>query len=195
MSPQAPARPRRRPLPAAVPALVDLLQYRWSVPVLGAFHAAGGGARFAGLMRRLGVGRGSLARTLEHLVARGWIEPNPGYGHPLRPEYRWTPAGRPLAAWCARLHARLERSGLTDDALRKWPLPVVLVLAGGPERFGALKAGLPGITARALTLALERLEQAGLVRRRVEPGRPPRVTYLLERRGRALAPFLADLPS
>ncbi|WP_337870049.1 winged helix-turn-helix transcriptional regulator [Meiothermus sp.] len=45
-----------------------------------------------------------------------------------------------------------------DIALRKWTLPVLLALAQGHTRFSGLQAALPGITSRALALALRDLE-------------------------------------
>ncbi|RMF69024.1 MAG: transcriptional regulator [Alphaproteobacteria bacterium] len=63
----------------------------------------------------------------------------------------------------------------------------------GPQRFLALKRAIPGISARLLTDRLRRLEEAGLVWRRVEPTRPPRVTYGLTDKGLELRAALTAL--
>lgn len=45
----------------------------------------------------------------------------------------------------------------------RWALLVVRELMFGPRRFGALRAGLPGVSANVLTQRLAELETAGLV--------------------------------
>ena len=126
------------------------------------------------LANRLGVGRASLQRTLAALVELGLVRRNPGYGHPLRPEYLLTPEGEAAAARCDRLLAAVD--GRTDVLLRKWSLPVLVALSDS-ARFSELREALPGITARALALALKNLERAGLVIRRVEETYPPSTVY------------------
>jgi DNA-binding HxlR family transcriptional regulator len=153
--------------------LIALCHHRWSAPVLAELGRAGG-ARFVVLVNRLGVGRASLHRTLAALVELGLVRRNPGYGHPLRPEYLLTPHGEEAAFRCGRLLAAVD--GKTDVLLRKWSLPVLVVLRGN-VRFSELREALPGITARALALALKDLERAGLVTRRVEETYPPSTVY------------------
>ncbi len=171
---------------------LDLLcHHRWSVGVLAELHRGGGGAKFVTLERRLRVPRDSLVRTLAALRRLRLVRRNPGYGHPMRPEYLLAPAGERLAPACARLDAFLKRSGVAEQALRKWSLPVTLALARGAGRFGEVRDALPGITARALTLAFLALESADLVERRVTEGRPPGTAYRLTRRGRRLAPAVS----
>jgi DNA-binding HxlR family transcriptional regulator len=162
------------------------------VPVLAALTRARG-AKFTTLVRTLGVGRESLRRTLEHLVARGWVRRNPGHGHPLRPEYVPTAAGRRLGAPCDRLVRTLRRLGAEDVALRKWSLPVALALGHEARRFSRVRARLGDITDRALALALRALEEADLVDRRLLDERPPRAAYRLTRRARPLVPILESL--
>ena len=149
-----------------------------------------GGAKFVTLTSRLDVGRDSLRVTLDALIEMGLVAGNPGHGHPMRPEYLLTAAGARLAPACAKLVAALRALDVEDVALRKWSLPVVRGLAAGDERFGRLEARLPGVTARALSMALRSLEDAGLVERRVEDGRPPTPVYRLTPRARPLAPLL-----
>jgi DNA-binding HxlR family transcriptional regulator len=53
----------------------------------------------------------------------------------------------------------------------------VLAELGEQRRFSELRAGLTGVTPRALALALQDLERAGLVRREVLATRPPSSLY------------------
>jgi DNA-binding HxlR family transcriptional regulator len=116
---------------------------------------------------------------------------NPGYGHPSRPEYVLTPAGRRAAPACAQLLAQLRRAGVEQVALRKWSLPILAVLTA-ELRFGELRRAV-GATPRALALALKELVAAGLVERRVHDGFPPSTTYRPTRRSRTLQPHLQRL--
>lgn len=153
-------------------SLVALCHHRWSLPVLAEIGRTRG-SRFATLTGRLGISGESLRRTLAALREAGLVERNPGYGHPLRPEYVLTAEGRRLAPRARRLLAAVgDHQGV---ALRKWSLPVLAEL-GEPRRFSELRARLP-VTPRALALALRNLETAGLVRRSVTTDRPPQTSY------------------
>ena|SRR5215218_2645144 len=164
----------------STPELIRLFHHRWSAPVLAELERRRG-SRFVALSRMLGVGRDSLRRTLDSLIEQGLVERNPGYGHPLRPEYLLTERGRDVARRCGRLLALLN--GNAELVLRKWSLPVLVVLRQ-PMRFSELRASLPGITGRALAIALKDLQQAGLVERRVdERTYPPSVVYAATTKG------------
>lgn len=52
---------------------------------------------------------------------------------------------------------------------KRWSLLVVRELMFGPLRFAALRANLPGISAKVLTERLERLEAANVLAKRVVP--------------------------
>ncbi|HKP17629.1 MAG TPA: winged helix-turn-helix transcriptional regulator [Gaiellaceae bacterium] len=164
--------------------LVSLFHHRWSPPTL-ALLAERGGARFVELQRKLGVGADSLRRALHGLIDLGYVRRNPGYGHPLRPEYLVTDAGREAGAACARL----LRAGDADLLLRKWSVPTLAQL-GEPLRFSELRAALPGVTPRALALALKDLEEARLVRREVVDSRPPSTLYRATARGTRIVRLL-----
>ncbi len=151
--------------------LIELFHHRWAPPAL-ALLGERGGVRFVELQRKLDVGRESLRRALDALIQLDYARPNPGYGHPLRPEYVATPTGRDAAALAARVLA----AGDPEILLRKWSVPVLAEL-GESRRFSELRAGLTGVTPRALALALQDLEAAGLVRREVRPTRPPSSFY------------------
>jgi DNA-binding HxlR family transcriptional regulator len=117
--------------------LAALGRNRWAGPLL-ADLAAHNGARFVELLNRLDLPRDSLARTLEAAKAAGWVVPNPGHGHPLRPEYVLTAEGARLAAAAASIGAAQTALGLPPGALTRWSLPLVRSIDLGHTRFNAL---------------------------------------------------------
>jgi DNA-binding HxlR family transcriptional regulator len=149
--------------------------------------ASRGGVRFVELQRKLGVGSESLRRALDGLIAGRHVARNPGYGHPLRPEYVLTPDGEPVAKRCERLLRALGDA--TDVGLKKWSMPVLATLAH-PMRFSELREALPGVTPRALAMALKDLQASGFVERQVFDGYPPTTVYRATRPGRALRRIL-----
>ena len=142
------------------------------------------GSRFATLTGKLGVSGESLRRTLRALQEDGLVDRNPGYRHPLRPEYVLTGRGRALGPPAQRLVRALR--GREEVGLKKWSLPVLAAL-DRPRRFSELAAALPDATPRALALALKDLHAAGLVRRTVLDDHPPSVLYELTAEGRPIA--------
>ena len=165
--------------------LVALFHHRWAAPAL-AILAERGGARFAELQRKLDVGRESLRRALDALLELDLVRRNPGYGHPLRPEYLVTSTGRNAGSACAGL---LSAAPDRDLLLRKWSVPTLAQL-DEPRRFSELRAALPAVTPRALALALRDLEGGGLVEREVLATRPPSTIYRASRIGRRLRGLL-----
>jgi DNA-binding HxlR family transcriptional regulator len=77
---------------------------------------------------------------------------------------------------------------LLDQVADKWSMMVLVVLDGGPQRFNAIKRGLEGVTQKALTQCLRRLERNGLVARRVIAASPIAVEYEITPLGRTLQP-------
>jgi DNA-binding HxlR family transcriptional regulator len=177
---------------APLERFVSLFQRRWALPVLVELERARG-AKFVTLANRLGVGRETLRATLDDLIAQGWVMPNSGIGHPMRPEYLLTPEGARLAPFSGRLLGTVRRLEIEPLALRKWTMPVTYVLGGGPRRFGELRDDLHGITARALTLSLKDMQDGSLVRRTVRDTYPPLTSYGLERRAMPLWRILVPL--
>jgi DNA-binding HxlR family transcriptional regulator len=174
-------------------SLPDLFHHRWAAAVLAELDRTRG-SRLVMLMNRVGIGRESLRRTLAALIDGGLAARNPGYGHPLRPEYVLTPRGLRVAPVCADLLAGLRELGVEAAALKKWSLPVVLALGGpGRRRFSALQESLREITPRALALALKDLTAADLVHREVTDGYPPASVYGLTRAGARILPVLRRL--
>jgi len=159
---------------------------RWLAPLL-AHVAAEGGSRFAVMLARLGLSRSALAASLAQLQEAGWLRRNPGHGHPLRPEYVLTPAGEPIAAFAMKVMAQRERLGIEPARMPRWSLPIVARLGAESARFSALRASLPPVTPRALSLTLKQMLSTDLVDRAIEDEFPPIAIYGLTARGRALA--------
>ncbi len=79
-----------------------------------------------------------------------------------------------------------------EQIAQKWSILVLATLCSGPKRFNALKRSLGGITQKALTDTLRRLERSGLVDRRVIIASPIAVEYSVTPLGRTLEePFRA----
>ena len=173
-------------------SIIPLFHHRWAAPVLAELHRSKG-SRFVTLSNRLDLGRESLRRTLNALMEAGLVMKNPGYGHPLRPEYILTERGKQVAPACDRLVAALVRLKANDVGLKKWSMPAVLALADGECRYSELRKRLPEVTPRALTLALKDLGAADLVERRVTGDYPPGTVYRLKRRAQPLARILSAL--
>lgn len=162
--------------------LTTLFHHRWALPVLAELHRLSG-AKFITLVNRLGISRDSLTTTLKSQIDAGWVVRNPGYGHPMRPEYVLTRAGAQLGPWCDRAMKVIAALRLEDVTLRKWSLPVALAMRRGCHRFSELRAFWPRLTARALAMTLKELQSAGLVVREVTNGYPPQTQYRLTTTG------------
>lgn len=66
---------------------------------------------------------------------------------------------------------------LFDQIADKWSMMVLTVLRKGPIRFNEIKRRLDGVTQKALTQCLRKLERNGLILRRVLPVSPVAVEY------------------
>jgi len=81
---------------------------------------------------------------------------------------------------------------VTLAALRGRWMPLVLLefFRNGELAFSELAAALPRLSDKVLSERLAQLTETGVVRRRRTSAWPPRVTYALTDRGRALGPIL-----
>ncbi len=70
----------------------------------------------------------------------------------------------------------------------KWVLIILSHLMNGTKRFGELKNTIPGISPKSLTQQLRKLEEEGLVERKMYPEIPPKVEYSLTKKGQDLEP-------
>ena len=81
---------------------------------------------------------------------------------------------------------------ILDQIANKWSVMILSAICAQPARFNAIRRRLDGITHKALTDALRRLERNGLVARRVITFSPVAVEYSLTPLGRSLQqPFAA----
>ena len=156
--------------------LVKITTRAWSMTILSLMHEGMAG-RQATLLKRTGAGRTAFAQSLSHLIELKLVERNPGYGHPLRPEYRLTELGSFVAE---RAHSISTINQQTPDSAllrRAWTLPI-LAASSEPIHFGGLKSRLLPITDRALSQSLKQLEACSWVYRDVDiTQRPARSIY------------------
>lgn len=81
---------------------------------------------------------------------------------------------------------------LLDQITDKWSIMILAVLCKKPLRFNEIKRRLDGITQKALTQSLRRLERSGLIARLVIPSSQVAVVYSVTPLGRTLeVPFRA----
>lgn len=158
-----------------IESFVNISSRAWAIPILASMHVGVAG-RQAALLTATGASRTAFAQSMEHLIKIGLLERNPGYGHPLRPEFRLTQLGKEAA----RIADKIQRVSTEDDQrlLRKsWTLPVLTSLQT-PCHFSDIKRNLITITDRALSQSLKSMEAKDWVHRSVdETARPPRSIY------------------
>ena len=75
---------------------------------------------------------------------------------------------------------------LFEQIADKWSMMILTVLDKGPLRFNAIKRLLEGVTQKALTQTLRRLQRNGFIERRVLDGSPVAVEYEITPLGRTL---------
>lgn len=77
-----------------------------------------------------------------------------------------------------------------DQVANKWSVMILTLLSEKPTRFNEIKRRLEGVTHKALTQALRRLERNGLIAREVLATSPVAVEYSITELGRTLqGPF------
>ena len=172
--------------------LVPLFHHRWVVPTVAHLFRLGGGSKFVTLQRRLGVGRETLKRALDAAREQGLVEPNPGYGHPMRPEYLLTLAGRRVGPATDRVLSELGEPA-AEAAFRKWSMPALLAVVGTEGRFSQLRESLEPVTPRSLTLALRDLVGMGLLEREVKETFPPVTVYRVRAAAAGVLTALTEL--
>jgi DNA-binding HxlR family transcriptional regulator len=74
-----------------------------------------------------------------------------------------------------------------------WTPHIIWALSSGPRRFSELRADLPGISAKVMTVRLRSLEDKVLILRRPMPTSPPTVEYALTDLGRELLPVIRTM--
>ncbi len=163
--------------------IIKLCERRWALMALCAL-AEGAPQRAYPLAQYLGAGRAGVHEALQHLLALGLIQKPSGHGHPLRPEFSLTSAGRKMAEMAAP-YARsvFELPTLGGKPLGKWGLPI-LITARKPIGFSDLGRRLEFVTDRALSLSLRELEDKRFLSYRVDQTtRPISGTYQATKTG------------
>jgi DNA-binding HxlR family transcriptional regulator len=98
--------------------------------------------------------------------------------------------------WPEPVNALMQEIGnqeVADAALRKWSLPIALVLTPASRHFQEIRRVLRGITPRSLAQNLKIMEAANLIDRSVAADYPPRPVYSLSAQGLALGSRVRDL--
>jgi len=89
------------------------------------------------------------------------------------------------------------RGGCMAAALKvvgdKWSGRIIRELTVGSRRFGALQEALNGISPRTLSQRLDSLESQAIILRKTYPESPPRVEYVLTKKGEDLIPILRSM--
>lgn len=76
----------------------------------------------------------------------------------------------------------------------KWKLPIIHALAKNKVlRFKEMEREIVGITPKMLTMQLRKLEEDGLVSRKIFPTVPPTVEYRLTDIGKSIQPMITEL--
>lgn len=75
----------------------------------------------------------------------------------------------------------------------QWSLVICSWLLQGKMRFGELKKSIPNVSERMLTMQLRKLENEGVVNRKVYAEVPPRVEYELTEIGYELRPIIRQM--
>lgn len=164
-------------------------RYRYSFPVLAEL-SRDQGCKFVTLINRLEASDRAIRQALDYLIEVGWVMRNPGYGHPMRPEYILTEQGLLVGSDSLRIWDALREWKEELVALERWPLPVLVAILSGARRFGQIRSMVGSVTPRALALSLTRLQESGLVVREVVDAHPPTAEYLATNWGRDLMSLL-----
>ncbi len=174
-------------------SLVNLCSRSWALTALSLI-ASGTSARVSPLAAAAGCGRTAMSASVVHLLEMRLLERNPGFGHPMRPEFRLTPAGTAVAAWAAELNNLIDLEQDRSIIRSKWSLPLLSCLPR-ETRYAELRRALSPVTDRALSLCLGQLTSRNWVSRMVSADTsPPAVSYRAVNHGLTLHHQLQRLP-
>ena len=159
----------------------NLFHYRWIIPIIGVLYQKDG-AKFITFLNELKISRSVLTSTLCKLIAHGFVMRNPGYGHPLRPEYILTAKGIRLGPFCNEMMACIIDRKEYHLLQSKWAVQIIYLCSQGEIRFSELKSALTPITSRALSEELKSLNSEGFIKRKIIKSYPPITTYSLAKK-------------
>lgn len=97
------------------------------------------------------------------------------------------------AKTCPQFQSTCLSREILDQISGKWSVMTLSALSYGPMRFNDIRRRLEGITQKALTDTLRRLERNGLVERRILDTAPVGVEYSLTELGVSLKTFYCRL--
>jgi len=173
--------------------LIELVHRRWNIPVVAELYERSG-AKFVTIANALGVSRASLSASLNDLIDLGLVFRNPGYGHPMRPEYLLTAAGEAIGDRCLELSRLIDRRNESDVAYRKWTLPLVAAIGPRVRRFSEVRVVLgDDATPRAVALGLKSMLAHGWAKRSLIDDYPPAAGYALRPKGRRVLDHVSEL--
>lgn len=162
-----------------------LFQYRWDISLLAEMFRSNG-AKLITLQQRCGISRGVLKSSLARLIAAGLVCENPGYGHPLRPEYILTANGQAIGPFCVEFLLEGQKRQIEEVMAGRWSAPTIIRTGPGAQRFNELKKQLDPVTSRALSSVLKSLqEHSCLITERLDTS-PPANIYSLGKKSRGL---------
>jgi len=173
-------------------SLVELVHHRWNIPIIAELYRLSG-AKFVTLANVLGVSRAALSASLKDLIKLGFVVRNPGYGHPMRPEYLLTKAGEAIGDDCLSLRHLLRRRKEEGIAYRKWTLPLVAAIGGEFRRFNEVQIILPNASPRAITLGLKAMLAERWAKRSLIDDFPPTAAYALLPKGHSVLNHVTQL--
>ncbi|MDA4117089.1 MAG: helix-turn-helix transcriptional regulator [Thaumarchaeota archaeon] len=78
---------------------------------------------------------------------------------------------------------------------KRWTVVILRELFFGANRFGRIKSGVGRINPKVLSNRLKELEDFGIIKRSVIPGRPVQIDYSLTEKGSNLLPLLFSAAS
>ncbi|MCK4943438.1 MAG: helix-turn-helix transcriptional regulator [Candidatus Aminicenantes bacterium] len=166
-----------------------LFRFRWSIPIIAEIYNQDG-SRFVTLIQRLNISRSVLTYTIDKLINDGLINRNPGYGHPLRPEYVLTDLGHKIAPFCQELIICVRKHNAQRLLQSRWSFRILFLPIREGVRFSVLISLLAPITPRALSEELKLLINEGFIRRKIIDDYPPKAIYELSSKSQ---PFITVL--
>jgi DNA-binding HxlR family transcriptional regulator len=87
---------------------------------------------------------------------------------------------------CTDDHCHQGLARTLDVIGDKWTIALIHHIFQGQNRFGELQRAMVGISPKTLTVRLRRLEQDGIITRKMFPEVPLHIEYYLTEKGRSL---------
>ncbi|WP_457919917.1 winged helix-turn-helix transcriptional regulator [Candidatus Lokiarchaeum ossiferum] len=170
---------------------IILLHYRWAIPIIAEIFR-NNGVKYIYLHKKLKINKSVLSKTLQVLEESNYIKKNPGYGHPLRPEYIINENAFFISEKCRNLYDSLIEMNMQHILATKWIVPILLVIQNKKLRFSEIKKELDNITSRSLTIALKKLENEEFLERTTTSAYPPTSHYQIKKKFHLLFPILLN---